>query len=220
MPKQLQAMDMNFDLVDVWLFANIAETNSLTHGAERSHLSLPSVSIRIKNLEDKLGAKLLYRGSHGVTLTPAGQTFLHHGRMVLRQLENLKGDLQEYAHGVKGHLRISASTTPMTEFLHDVLRKYLAEHPDVSVDLRERLSHDIVGAVSDGTADIGVVADSVATGELEVLHYRRYRLVLATALTHPLAKCKTIAFENTLQHELRLASRRQRIAFFSIPGGG
>jgi DNA-binding transcriptional LysR family regulator len=192
---------MQFDLVDINLLVNIAESHSLTHGAERSNLSVPSASIRIKNIEDRLNVRLFYRGSHGVTLSPAGETFLHHGRTILRQLENLKGDLQEYAQGVKGHLRISASTTPTTEFLHAVLRTYLTTHPDVNVDLRERLSNDIVRAVSDGTADIGIVADSVPTGGLQVLPYRRYRLVLATALTHPLARHKIVAFEDTLKYD-------------------
>ena len=63
-------MAAHFDLPDIKLFVNIAEANSLTRGAERSHMSLPAASIRIKNLEEGLGVKLLYRTSQGVTLTP------------------------------------------------------------------------------------------------------------------------------------------------------
>ena len=131
-------MAIHFDLVDIRLFVNIADANSLTRGAERSHLSLPSASTRIKNLEDSLGTKLLYRTSQGVTLTPPGQAFLHHARLVLQQLEHLRADLQEYVQGVKGHLRIFANTTAITEFLPAVLPAFLAEYPDVSVDLKER----------------------------------------------------------------------------------
>ena len=192
---------MHFDLVDIQLFANVGETNSLTRGAERSHMSLPAASMRIKNLEESLGAKLLYRASQGVTLTPPGQAFLYHARVVLQQLEHLRGDMQEYAQGVKGHVRIFANTTAITEFLPAVLRTYLATHPDVNVDLRERLSHDIVRAVTEGTADIGIVAGSVRTEGLEVLPYRKDRLVLATAATHPLAQRKKIGFAETLEFD-------------------
>ena len=77
-------MNLDFDLVDIALFINIAETNSLTHGAERSYLSVPAASTRIKNIEDRLGLKLLYRTRLGVDLTPAGETFLFHGRLIIQ----------------------------------------------------------------------------------------------------------------------------------------
>lgn len=190
---------MHFDLIDIKLFVHIAETSSLTRGAERSYMSVPAASTRIKNIEDRLGTKLLYRSSHGVALTPPGQAFLHHGRLVLQQLERLRGDLQEYAKGIKGHVRIFANTTTITEFLPSVLRTYLSSHPDINVDLREHLSQDIVRAVIEGSTDIGIVAGNVHTEGLEVLPYRRDRLVLATALSHPLAELETISFEKTLE---------------------
>lgn len=189
---------MHFDLIDLKLFANIAEANSLTRGAESSHISPPAASMRIKNLEENVGTKLLYRTNQGVTLTPSGQAFLHHARAVLQQLDHLRGDLQEYAQGVKGHVRIFANTTAMTEFIPDVLRSYLATHPDINVDLRERLSHDIVRAVSDGSADIGVVAGNVRMEGLEILPCRQDRLVLAVAGGHPLAQTTSIDFSDTL----------------------
>ena len=126
--------------MDLRLFVNIADCDSLTRGAERSSLSLPAASVRIKNLEESMAGKLLYRNSHGVTLTQPGQAFAHHARLVLGQLEQLRGDLQEYTQGVKGHLRVFANTTAITEFLPAVLSSYLSTHPDVNVDLRERLS--------------------------------------------------------------------------------
>ena len=77
---------LHFDLADLRLMVRIAEANSLTRGAEASFLSLPAASTRINNLEESLGAKLLYRTSQGVTLTPPGQAFVHHARVVLAQL--------------------------------------------------------------------------------------------------------------------------------------
>ena len=73
----------------------IAEANSLTRGAEASHLSLPAASTRVKNLEESMGAKLFYRNSQGVTLTPPGQAFVHHARQVLNQIEHLRGEMQD-----------------------------------------------------------------------------------------------------------------------------
>lgn len=189
---------MHFDLVDLRLMVRIAEANSLTRGAEASHLSLPAASTRVRNLEQGIGAKLFYRTSQGVTLTPPGQAFVQHARLVLAQIEQLRGDLQEYASGIKGHLRVFANTTALGEFLPPVLRAYLLAHPDVNIDLRERPSHDIVRAVSDGRTDIGIVAGTVRTESLEVIPYRRDRLVLAVPHGHPLADAEAVGFADTL----------------------
>jgi DNA-binding transcriptional LysR family regulator len=190
---------MHFDLVDLRLMVRIAEANSLTRGAEGSHISLPSASTRIKNLEESIGTKLLYRTSQGVTLTPPGQAFVHHARLVLGQIESLRGDMQEYAKGVKGHLRVFANTTALGEFLPPVLLTYLLSHPDVNIDLKERLSHDIVRAVTEGQTDIGIVAGHVRTENLEVIPYRQDRLALVVPVGHALAQTGSIDFEQTLE---------------------
>jgi DNA-binding transcriptional LysR family regulator len=189
---------MHFDLTDLRLLVHVAEANSLTRGAERSHLSLPAASTRIKNLEESVGAKLLYRTSQGVTLTPPGQAFVHHARLVLGQIEHLRGDMQEYARGIKGHLRVFANTTALGEFLPPVLRAYLLSHPDVNIDLRERLSHDIVRAVSEGQTDIGIVAGTVRTENLQTIAYRKDRLALVVPAGHALASDACVDFEQTL----------------------
>lgn len=189
---------MHFDLVDLRLMVHTAEANSLTRGAEASHISLPAASTRIKNLEESVGAKLLYRTSQGVTLTPPGQALVQHARLVLQQIEHLRGDLQEYAHGIKGHLRIYANTSSIGEFLPPVLKEYLIGHPDVNVDLREKLSHDTVRAVSEGQTDIGLIAGEVRTENLEVIPYRRDRLVLVVPVSHPLADAGAVDFAQTL----------------------
>lgn len=194
-------MGMHFDLVDLRLMVRIAEANSLTRGAEASHLSLPAASTRVKNLEDSIGTKLLFRHSQGVTLTPPGQALVHHARLVLGQLEHLRGDLQSYAKGIKGHLRVFANTTALGEFLPPVLRRYLQSHPDVNIDLRERLSHDIVRAVSEGQTDIGIVAGAVRTENLETLPYRSDRLCLVVPRGHALAGCGPVPFAHTLDHD-------------------
>lgn len=193
-------MALHLDLTDLRLFVNIADHNSLTRGAERTHLSLPAASVRIKNLEEGIGARLLYRSSQGVTLTPPGQALAHHARQVLLQLEHLKGELQEYAQGITGHLRVFASTTAITEFLPGVLRRYLAAHPDVNIDLREKLSSEIVRAVLEGQTDIGIISGHVRTEGLEVLPYRDDRMVLAVPADHLLASEERVAFATTLDY--------------------
>ena len=192
---------MHFDLVDLRLMVHIADANSMTRGAELSFISLPAASTRIKNLEEGIGTKLLYRTSQGVTLTPPGQALVTHARTVLSQLEHLRGDMQEYVRGIKGHVRVFANTTSLGEFLPPVLRQFLRLHPDVNIDLRERLSHDIVRAVTEGQTDIGIVAGLVRTENLQTLPYRRDRLVLVVPRGHALQKRRHIEFADTLEFD-------------------
>lgn len=192
---------MHFDLTDMHLMVNVASAQSMTKGAERTFLSLPAASNRVKNLETRLGTTLFYRTSQGVTLTPSGEAFVRHARVVLRQIEHLRGDMQEFARGLKGRVRVYANTTAMNEFMPNVLGVYLSSHPDVNIELRERLSFQVVQAVADGTADIGITAQEKGGENLEFLPYRSDRLVLVTHQDHPLASHDVVGFNETLSYD-------------------
>ena len=190
-------MASHFDLTDMQLLVNVASAQSMTKGAERSFLSLPAASNRVKNMEIHLGTPLLYRSSQGVTPTPSGEAFVRHARIVLRQIEHLRGDIQEYARGVKGLVRVYANTTAMGELMPMVLSRYLASHPDVNVQLLERPSSAIVKAVADGAADIGVVAGAMQGDNVQFLPYHTDRLVLVVHPSHDLADRAEVAFAET-----------------------
>ena len=194
-------MAAHFDFTDMQLMVNVARAHSLTKGARHSFLSLPSASNRVKNLESRLGTALLYRTSQGVTLTPSGETFVRHARIVLRQLEHLHGDIQEYTSGIKGRVRLYANTTAMNAFIPEALESYLVMHPDVNVELRERLSYQVVKAVVDGAADIGITAQSTGGAGVEFLPYRTDRLVLITHEHHPLAQQDVQSFAAALDYD-------------------
>src|ERR671919_1053270 len=179
---------IRFDLADLSLFRHVVEAGSITHGAERAHLALAAASTRIRNMEEALGAALLTRGRQGVTPTQAGRTLLQHARAILRQAERLREDLGAYAGGLAGQIRVLSNTNALTEFLPEALSSFLSTHPNVSVDLEERLSDEIVGLIAEGVADIGVVAGTVDPGRLETFPYRSDRFVLVVARDHPLAR--------------------------------
>ena len=194
-------MASHLDLVDLRLVIHIGDAQSLTRGAEKSHLSLPAASNRVKNLEVHLGTKLFDRNNQGVTLTPSGEAFIRHARKVMQQMNHLQGDMQEFTRGIKGHIKVLANTTAMSEFMPNILAKFLAQHRDVTVELRERLSYLVVKAVAEGNADLGIVAGQSVAHDIEFLPYHRDRLVLVTDLNHPLAELAEVSFVETLQYE-------------------
>ena len=192
---------MRFDLTDLRLFLHTAEAGSITAGAERAHLTLASASARIRGMEDTLGVPLLTRNRRGVETTAAGRTLVHHARVVLQQMDRMRGELGEYARGLKGYVRLLSNTAAMTEFLPETLSAFLAAHPEVDVDLEELVSHEIVEAIAQGRADIGIVSDAVDLSGLETFPFRHDRLVLVTARDHPLAERRELAFVETLQED-------------------
>ena len=192
---------MRFDLTDLKLFLNVVEAGSITAGAERMHLAVAAASTRIRNMELELGTPLLNRERQGVHPTPAGRTLVHHARLLLQQAERMRGDLAEYADGLKGHIRLQSNTNALTEFLPEPLSNFLAAHPQVNIDLEERLSDEIVAAVADGKADIGIVAGTEDVTGLEVFPFRADRFVLVTPPSHPLANAGSIAFADALDFD-------------------
>ncbi|HZQ62740.1 MAG TPA: LysR family transcriptional regulator [Casimicrobiaceae bacterium] len=204
---------MRVDLVDLSLFRHVVEAGSITHGAERAHLALAAASTRIRNMEEAIGAALLTRGRAGVTPTQAGRTLLQHARTMLAQAERLREDLGAYAGGAAGQVRVLSNTNALTEFLPETLSAFLATHPQVSVDMEERLSDEIVGLIAEGVADIGIVAGTVDAGRLETFPYRSDRFVLVVAKDNALARRAKIAFSEVLDHDfvgLDRASALQR----------
>jgi DNA-binding transcriptional LysR family regulator len=192
---------MRFDLTDLSLFRHVAEAGSITHGAERAHLALAAASTRIRNMEDALGVALFTRGRQGVVPTQAGRTLLQHARTMLRQAERLHEDLGAYSGGLGGQIRVLSNTNALTEFLPEALSSFLAAHPNVSVDLEERLSDEIVGLIAEGVADLGIVAGTVDAGALETYPFRRDRFVLVVARDHALGQRAKVAFEDVLDRD-------------------
>ena len=204
---------MRFDLADLRLFLHVVEAGSITRGAERVHLAVAAASTRIRNMEAALGTPLLHRERQGVHPTEAGRTLLHHARVLLQQSERMRSDLAEFAEGIRGQVRLMSNTNALTEFLPEPLSAFLAAHPQVNIDLEERLSDEIVAAVAEGTADVGIVAATVGLADLEVLPFRVDRFVLVVASGHPLSNTEQIAFADTLEYDfvgLDRASALQR----------
>lgn len=192
---------MHFDLTDLRLFVRVAEERNLTRAAARQHLSLAAASARIRSLEAQSGLPLFLRQARGVSITAAGEAFLHHARGVLRQADRLRADLLEYGDGLGGHVRVFANTTAVTDFLPEILPAFLSGHRRVNVDLQEKPNAEIPSGVLDGRADIGIVAGRLDTLGLRSIHFSTDRLVLVTPRRHPLARRKRVAFLETLKED-------------------
>ncbi len=189
------------DLTSLQLFVAVCELGSIGRAAEREFIAASAVSKRLADLEITLGTSLLYRHTRGVDLTPAGESLLHHARSVLYSLEKMQGELSEYADGVRGHVRVHASISAIVQFLPEDLGTFTREHGQVKVDLEEHLSTEVVRAVQEGAADLGICNLAIGAGDLQTLPYREDRLALVVPSNHPLAREAAVPFENTLEFD-------------------
>ena len=169
---------MRFDLVDLRLFLHIAEAQSITHGAERSNLALASASGRIRGMEIALGTPLLARDRRGVKLTAAGQCLIEHARLIVQQVERMRGDLGSFARGLSGSVRLLSNTAALSEHLPRVLAAFLAANPTICLDIEERESADIGSALASGAADVGIASTAALPDSIEQFPFREDVLVL------------------------------------------
>ena len=193
------------DLTSLQLFVAVCELGSIGKAAEREFIAASAVSKRLSDLEAALGTALLYRHARGVGLSPAGESLLHHARSVLFSLEKMQGELSEYADGVRGHVRVYASMSAIVQFLPEDLGSFIRSHPEVKIDLEEHLSTEVVRAVAEGAADLGIcnTASGIvsSTSELQSLPYRTDKLVLIVPAGHALQAQGAIYFESALSYD-------------------
>ena len=194
-------MAMLPDMVSLALFLRAVDARSLSKAAEQSHIALAAASRRVALLEARYKVQLLYRSSQGVESTPAGKALAAHARQMIQQAERLNADLFDYAKGLKGHIRLHANTSAITQFLPADLASFAQSCPDVKIELEERRSGEIVQALVDGQADIGIVMAGTALEGLAHFDYRRDRLVAVVPEGHELT-APAIAFSELVMHPL------------------
>lgn len=189
------------DFVTLKLFCSIVQSGSITKGASACNLALSAASRRISEFEETVGIPLLERSVKGVSITPAGHTVMQHALRLFQGFEQLSNELEEYSKGIKGHVRLWANMSALTEFMPFALASFLKAHPEIQVEVEEQLSGDIVRALMDGIADIGVFAEGPITTGLDTEIIGKDQLVIACSKEHPLSKRKSVSFEECLQYD-------------------
>jgi DNA-binding transcriptional LysR family regulator len=193
----------DIDLKTLRLFVAVCDHQNMARAAAQAHIEPSAISKRIAQLEADLGAPLLLRSRRGVQPTPAGAALLEHARGLLFTMERMASDVAAFGSGVKGHVRLLASASAIAESLLDDIASFMREpaHRNIKVDIEEPFSRDLVRQVREGSASVGVCWDSVDFEGLQRRPYREDHLALAVHPEHPLARRRTLRFEQTLDHE-------------------
>jgi DNA-binding transcriptional LysR family regulator len=193
----------DLDLKSLRLLVAVCDCQNIKQAAQQEHIEPSAISKRIAQLEATLGTPLLVRGRRGVQPTPAGAAMLEHARTMLYTLDRIEADAAAYAGGLRGHVRLVASASAVAESLLDDIAAFMRDPANrgIKVDIEEKVSTDVVRLVRDGSVSIGICWDSADLGGLAHVPYRGDELVLAVHPKHPLARRKSLRFEQTLDHE-------------------
>lgn len=191
------------DLTSLQLFVAVCELGSIGRAAEREFIAASAVSKRLSELEAAADTALLYRHSRGVMPTPAGESLLHHARTVLFGLERMQAELSEYAEGVRGHVRMHANISAIVQFLPEDLGAFARAHSQIKIDLQEHLSPDVLHAVQEGAADLGICnTGGNGASALQSRPYRSDSLVLVVPQGHALCAQAAIYFAEVLDWDI------------------
>ena len=200
------------DLVSLSLFTLVVRTGSISKGAELAHLAVGAASKRISDLEAAVDAEMFDRHSRGVTLTAAGQALHRHAQRILHDVDQLSAELSDHAKGVVGVVRLWANTSAITQFMPADLATFAALHPGIQIQMNEADSHEVVLALLEGRADLGVFADRTPAPGLQTQPYRRDRLVLVVPPGHPLATRRRIGFAEAATYDFVSLSQGTSLA--------
>ncbi|WP_173916685.1 LysR family transcriptional regulator [Halobacillus sp. Marseille-Q1614] len=146
------------DIRHLEYFSEVAKHLSFTKAAATLHVSQPSLSKVIKQLEDELGVPLFYR-SKQLVLTDAGKAVLVNAKSVLDAFHNLNSELKDVIDLKKGEIKIGIPPIIGAAFFSSVISRYKEEHPEVKLLLNEVGSKMIKQGVEDGSLDIGLICN-------------------------------------------------------------
>ncbi|HAD88242.1 MAG TPA: LysR family transcriptional regulator [Rhodospirillaceae bacterium] len=191
---------MRFNLTTLRLFVTAVQDGSIMAAASRHNTAPSAVSRRLSDMEHHLGAPVLYRSRGGVRPTPAGEALYRHALNLLRLSDRMEAELSEFGAGVRGHVRVAANTSCVTQFLPEELAAFLKDNPEIRIDLTEGISSAIVQDVADGHLDIGLFSEAVDPGGLETFPYRTDHLMVVMPPGHELDRGRAVAFEEVLDY--------------------
>ena len=138
-------------------FLKVAEEGSISKASILLGIAQPAISQNILSLEHHFQAKLLNRGSRGVTLTHEGEMLIHHARTILRQVDRATAEIRNSNEGASGEVMVALPSASATVLAAPLIRKVAEQYPNIKLSLTESMSGQTSETISKGHADLALV---------------------------------------------------------------
>jgi DNA-binding transcriptional LysR family regulator len=202
------------DIRSLACFVAVAEDLHFRRAADRLNMTQPSLSQRIRVLEEEVGVELFVRDRRHVALTPAGEAFLEPARRSIESATVAKEQALRAMRGEVGRLRLGFTVIAFYGRLPEAVRMFRQKHPDIEVELVEMISPLLEDALLGGTLDLAVLHPPLENPQLFTHPLPPERLVLALPSNHRLAERGKIQLTDLADEPLLLAPRRIGPHFF------
>jgi len=162
----------------------VYQSNSFSRAAEKLYIAQPSLSLTIKKAEEQLGAQIFNRSTNPITLTDFGVKYIDAVESILQKQEELERYLNDITQLFKGHFTVGASNFWATYYLPEVISKFKAAYPGVSLELFEDSTSNLAKKLSEGQLDL-VLTNTYITDDAtqyDVIHHSNSVLAVPKAM--------------------------------------
>ncbi len=169
-------------------FLAVSQEGSVTGAAHRLHVTQPTLSRQLKDLEDELGQRLFIRGSHSVSLTAEGMLLRQRAEEIMTIVDKTRSDFSQ-RHRIAGDVYIGGGESEAMSLLAEVIRDVRERHPGIRFHLHSGNAEEVMERLDRGTLDFGVLIQPVDISKYDALALP-YKDVwgLVMPVGHPLAE--------------------------------
>jgi DNA-binding transcriptional LysR family regulator len=182
---------MELELRHLRYFMAVAEEKNFSRAAKRLHMSQPSLSKQIQDLEKKLRVKVFDRSSNPLRLTVAGEALLKEAQILIIQLEQTVHKIHSINTGESGHLTISFSSSTSNSIFPEILKNFRQQYPQVALILQEEKSIHLLQRLQEQKTDIiflYLYSELTEVNDLEIIKLTYEPFVLVVPESHPLTR--------------------------------
>jgi DNA-binding transcriptional LysR family regulator len=188
-------------------FLEIARTQSIRQAAEELGIAASALSRHVANLEHDLGARLFERHARGLRLTHAGEIVAAGARRTLHEIERLGSDIDDLRNLRRGHVTVHAVEGMVADFLFPLLAQFIRNYPRVTYDVVVGGTQDVIDAVVDDRADIGIAFNPQPNDAIDVVYEARHPVCAVVPKGHPAAGKRALSLKDLSREPLGLPDR-------------
>lgn len=194
----------DFDLTTLRLFVAVCDSKSIKRVAEREQMDASAITKRIAKLEEQLQTPLIKRVRQGVQATPQGALLCAHATKLVHDAQQIAHNLTQSKAGLTGLLTLAASSANVASALTDDLASFLllGDQRKVQIIVNEMMSKDVVQAVRDGRAMMGIIWDSTETSGLQHTDYYHDQIAAVVHQGHPLCDLTVLKCVDVLKFDM------------------
>ena len=190
------------DLQQLKYVIALGQEMNFQRASQRVHVTQPTLSQQLKKLEDEIGIPLFERTSHQVSFTEAGEKFFKCCTDILARLEEGLGEIRDDKGTLQGNLRVAAIPTISPYLMPQVLKEVRRKAPELTIELYEMITPNLIEALKQGKIDIGVISLPVDENSIVTKLIGKEKFLLACAKDDPLGKKKKITFKDLRKERL------------------